>query len=68
MKRIFRFIGRGIKIIGNFFKTRLADFVFLIGLIILGYGLWIVQPWLSYSIIGSILLVLGYALGRSEGP
>jgi len=30
------------------------------GLVLLGYGLWLYSPWVSYSVIGCLLIVTGY--------
>jgi len=32
----------------------------------LGYGLWIFEPWVCYSVIGFILMFTGVAMGKNE--
>jgi hypothetical protein len=43
-----------------------ADLISLVGLVMLGYGLWLISPALSLSIIGGLLIVFGVSLGRAQ--
>jgi len=37
------------------------------GLGILGYGLYLYRPWISFSVVGVILLAIGIFIGRGKG-
>jgi len=41
-----------------------ADILVFLGLIFVGIGLWLVEPWLSFVVVGGLLIVGGVALGR----
>lgn len=43
-----------------------ADFVSISGISMLGYGLYQVAPWICFSVVGSLLIVAGVRLGRTE--
>lgn len=45
-----------------------SDFLALTGLALLGYGLFLFEPWVSYSVCGSLLIVAGVRLGAHEPP
>jgi len=57
----------------KFFK-KITDFISAIipliftvaGFCLLGYGLWLVKPWIAYSVCGILLLVGGLLAGREE--
>ena len=36
-----------------------SDVVVLIGLVLLGVGLWLFHPWISLTVIGIIIVLLG---------
>ena len=36
------------------------------GLLLLGHGLYLLQPWISFSACGALLLIGGALKGRSE--
>ena len=36
------------------------DIIFFLGLIILAVGLWMIEPWLSLTIVGVVLLLIGW--------
>ena len=42
----------------------LQDIFVFTGLFLLGYGLWLVKPWLAYSVIGLILFCMGLFVGE----
>jgi len=45
--------------------TRLGlftDLLILTGLAMIFYGLWLYQPWLAFTITGSLVLLIGIAL------
>lgn len=44
----------------------LPDIISLIGLGLLGYGLFMLAPWLSFSVCGSLLILFAIGLGRTE--
>jgi hypothetical protein len=37
------------------------------GLGLLGYGLYLFRPWVSFTICGTILLAIGIFIGRGKG-
>lgn len=45
--------------------TYLADIVALLGLALLGYGLFLFDPRVSYCTVGIVLMAAGYKLGGS---
>lgn len=45
----------------------LYDVMAIVGLSMLGAGLWLVTPALALSVVGGILLILGVALAREKG-
>lgn len=51
---------------GNGILSKLADFILIAGMIMLGYGLWLVDEALAYSVIGGLLIVFGILIGRPE--
>lgn len=51
---------------GNGILNKLADFILIAGMIMLGYGLWLVDEALAYSVIGGLLIVFGILIGRPE--
>jgi len=42
----------------------MRDFFVFGGLILLGYGLYLLRPWLGYAVPGAILLVIGLFVGQ----
>jgi len=44
-------------------KIDIRDVLFLGGLSVLGYGLYIREPWISFVVCGSILMAAGYLMG-----
>lgn len=44
----------------------LPDFLCFAGLCLLGYGLFLFLPWVSFSVCGALLLLAGVRLGRAE--
>jgi hypothetical protein len=46
----------------------LSDFLSVVGLALLGYGLFLFIPWVSYSVCGSLLILAGVRLGANESP
>ncbi len=41
-------------------------FLFFGGLLMLGYGLYLVYPWLSFTVSGSILMLVGWLMEDSK--
>lgn len=40
--------------------THIPDLILaLIGLALMGYGLWLYCPWVSYAVVGAVMLALG---------
>ena len=44
----------------------LADVLFVIGLLSLGYGLYLLRIWLSFAVVGTLLLLVALGLGKGE--
>lgn len=44
----------------------LADFFLFGGLCLLGYGLYIFRPWVSFAACGILLMAIGLFMGRGE--
>lgn len=44
----------------------LADFIAFVGLLMLGYGLWLVDPAISFSVVGGLLIIFGIFLGLAQ--
>ena len=47
-------------------KIPLADVLFVIGLLSLGYGLYLLRIWLSFAVVGTLLLLVALGLGKGE--
>lgn len=47
----------------------LRDILLLVGLGLLGYGLWMYQPWIAYAVVGAVMVAIavGSALIKSKG-
>jgi len=45
----------------------IRDFFIFGGLALLGYGLYLLRPWLGFAVIGLILLCLGLFFGKRGG-
>ncbi len=43
----------------------LADSLSIVGVALIGYGLYLFNPWVSYTIIGFILLIGGISAQRA---
>lgn len=43
----------------------LADWIAVIGLCLLAYGLWLYEPWVCYAVIGFILMSAGSAMAKN---
>jgi hypothetical protein len=50
-------------------RIDLPDIFTLSGLGCLGYGLWMFRPWISLTVVGSLLVLLGAigAIGQARG-
>ncbi len=46
--------------------SKLADLIALVGLVMLGYGLWLIEPAIAFSVIGSLLIIFGIFLGLAQ--
>jgi hypothetical protein len=46
----------------------LSDVISVIGLSLLGYGLFLFLPWVSYAVCGSLLIIAGVRIGANESP
>ena len=46
-------------------SSYLSDIIALIGLALLGYGLFLFDPRVSYCTVGSLLIMAGYRMGRN---
>jgi len=44
----------------------IRDILFIGGLSLLGYGLWLREPWIAFSVCGSLLMVSGYIMGDKK--
>jgi len=40
-------------------KISLRDIFLISGVILLGYGLWLLYPWLGYAVCGLLFLIVG---------
>lgn len=40
----------------------IRDFLYITGIGLLGYGLWLKEPWISFSVCGALLAVSGYLM------
>ena len=40
----------------------IRDILFFVGLAMLGYGLYLVSPWISFTACGVLLMLTGYLL------
>ena len=43
----------------NIFIDLFADFLCVVGVGLLGYGLYLYEPWISFTVVGAILLLIG---------
>lgn len=48
------------------FLSILPDILSISGLALMGYGLYLYAPWISFSVVGTILLLSGLKLGAGE--
>ena len=48
--------------IGGALLRGLRDILFLIGLGLFGYGLHMFTPWISFTVCGAILMIVGWAM------
>lgn len=48
------------------FKAVIPDIIAISGIGLIGYGLYLYTPWVSFSVVGLLLLVFGVLLGRGE--
>jgi hypothetical protein len=53
---------RAVKVIGTWFDLR--DVFAFGGLALMGYGLYLFQPWIAYAICGAALSAIGLFKGR----
>jgi len=58
LKLLYNSLKSRIGAIKNGFDVR--DFFVLGGLALLGYGLFLFRPWVSFSVCGCILMLIGY--------
>lgn len=47
-------------------KSLVIDLVGLIGLVLLGYGLYLQAPWLAFSVTGSLMIIFSVYAGRNK--
>jgi hypothetical protein len=43
----------------------IRDFLVFGGLVLMGYGLWLYRPWIGFTIVGLLLMLIGILPGRS---
>jgi uncharacterized membrane protein len=60
LKKLFNVWG----LVKNIFDRR--DVFVFGGLILMGYGLYLFKPWVSYVVIGAVLLWIGLFLGKKK--
>jgi hypothetical protein len=48
-------------VVGEWLAANLRDFLFLGGMVMLWYGLNLYQPWIAYTVCGTILAGIGIA-------
>jgi len=49
-----------------FFKSILPDAISICGISLIGYGLFIFEPWVSFTVVGALVLLFGLFLGKRE--
>ena len=54
------------KVLNGARDIALADVLFVIGLLSLGYGLYLLRIWLSFAVVGTLLLLVALGLGKGE--
>lgn len=62
--RLYKFLSFSVSTMWNAFDIRVV--FFFGGLILLGYGLFLYLPWVSFSVCGVILMVVGWLM-RGKG-
>lgn len=45
----------------------IRDVFFLSGLALLGYGLYLFQPWVAFAVVGALLMVVGILMRVDNG-
>ena len=54
------------KVLNGARDIALADVLFVIGLLSLGYGLYLLLIWLSFAVVCTLLLLVALGLGKGE--
>jgi hypothetical protein len=44
----------------------IRDFFVFCGLVLLGHGLYLLRPWVSFSVCGTILMMFGFLMGGKK--
>lgn len=60
--KFFGFFGTRIEALINAVSGR--DILILSGLSLLGYGLYLLYPWLSFTVCGALILAGGFLMGE----
>lgn len=63
MTKLKQIVAKAASLVG-FIKNGLdiRDFFVFGGLSMLGYGLYLLRPWLGFAVAGAILMVIGYLM------
>jgi hypothetical protein len=56
--RIRHFIGKFASLVSA------ANVFFWVGLTMFGYGLYLFSPWISFSVVGILLMVISFLVGK----
>jgi len=44
----------------------IRDVLYFGGMAMLGYGLWLLRPWIGFSVVGMLMLTTGYLMRESK--
>ena len=67
MKILTKFRSVGQSLVRAFWSSLdIRDFFFVGGLTMLGYGLYLLRPWLAFAVCGFMLMLTGYAMRGKE--
>jgi len=47
-------------------RIDIRDVLFLGGIGTLGYGLYLKEPWIAFSVVGALFIIAGYLMGNKS--